>query len=455
MKHRATTLFVAILVLACGVLLLIRRPAPPAPTVTLPDGSRITLVAVTCGTNHVVGPLLGRLAARLPVKIRDFLVQQGGERFSFTSMQTPVWQMRIWYSVSALPGITAAPGQSYTTHLAGTDGFVSGEEAHMWATGSPNSVGFSAWPQRSCEIELRICKHAENIRGPEHVGSLRFQNPAFKPYPQWVPESLPVTKTVNGLDVTLDKFSTGHGNNRSVGQDLKGRVGIEYSPRLPDGPNNSAFEVRFRSPGNTNESWTVSKARLSDATGNSVASTGSNQSLLGDRQVFSFSPSLWPDESAWRLEVEAKRTKGFADSELVVFKGVPLPAIGQTNSHLLRQSVGGIQITLDRVVRRAPLKDRSSYGSDQLSRVDIRHSPLPTGIHCDFVTVVTDTEVALQNESLTSSDTEAGYRTGNIPADARFVDVTLAVHRGQTVSFLVKPELPHSPNVEAVNDRRN
>src|SRR5215831_2947792 len=78
MNHAQTRLLIAFaligLVILALVLAIVCLPKPVrSGPLTLPDGSVVRIVAVTYGTNHVIGPPVWRLLAKLPPNLQGVL----------------------------------------------------------------------------------------------------------------------------------------------------------------------------------------------------------------------------------------------------------------------------------------------------------------------------------------------------------------------------------------------
>src|SRR5215472_9201086 len=97
-------LLVALAILALALLapllafLCLPKPVRSKP-LTLPDGSVVRIVAVTYGTNHVIGPPVWRLLAQLPPSVQGLLgrSQWFGKRIaSVRTSRTSDPTMIVW-----------------------------------------------------------------------------------------------------------------------------------------------------------------------------------------------------------------------------------------------------------------------------------------------------------------------------------------------------------------------
>src|ERR1019366_6252609 len=119
------------LIVLAGIIVALRQPKPIASgPLSLPDGSVVRILAVTYGTNHVVGRPLARFVARMPAAVQTGLVRLLGSRatvqFSTTTSEP---KLVIWLG-RATNNVTTPPSSSYVTaFLSDASGFISGDHA--------------------------------------------------------------------------------------------------------------------------------------------------------------------------------------------------------------------------------------------------------------------------------------------------------------------------------------
>ena len=438
---------------AVGIVLL--WPAKPVSSgqLALPDGSVVRVIAVTYGTNHVAGPLLARWVDRWPPRAQAWAKRLFGSRVSPPGrMATAEPRMVVWID-RATSGAAANVASSYFyVALADESGFVSGGSTYLGGGGaSLRGLDFQAVPQRDRQISLHFFYHSIQFTyhgtrsSVTNGGSLSFENPLFGRYPQWTPETLPATKQVGDVEVTLDQLSTGHGDHTlHRGLPGGGKI-IEFGDSATEGKNTTVCVMHLRSLADPGEVWKVTGVRLGDATGNRVKNE--SMSWGGDGEdYFTFAPSLWTNESAWRLECEIKRTRNFKPDELLTFRNVPLGTvrardlIGMTNRVGWSSNVLGTTVTLDHVVRRPP-NTNESWSSSEISQVKFTLGALATNTHVDLVQMVMDTGQTNAPGSWSSSSSERTYSFRTIPLEARTADFTFAAHTSRWVQFMVKPEV--------------
>jgi hypothetical protein len=140
------------------------------------------------------------------------------------------------------------------------------------------------------------------------------------------------------------------------------------------------------------------------------------------------------------LNCAIKRTKGFAPSEIIQFKNVPLGELGTTNYFGWKTNVNGTSVTLDYIIHRAP-DTNSSCSSDEVSCARFVIHPMTNDIHCDLLTARTDTGTNLECGSWSSSSNWRKYFFPTLPLDATEIDLSVAVQQSRWVEFTVKPEV--------------
>ncbi len=118
---------------------------------------------------------------------------------------------------------------------------------------------------------------------------------------------------------------------------------------------------------------------------------------------FAFDPGLWPSESAWKLRREIKRARRFGPGETFVLRDIPFGRLGVTNQIGCRTNFGGVNVTLDYVVRRAA-NTNSSWSSEDLSQARFTTAGLSNGLHLDLLSARTDTGTNLDCGSWSSSE---------------------------------------------------
>lgn len=433
---------VGLAVLVAIGLALGAREGRSRPVLTLPGGGAVEVRAITYGTNHVVGSLLGRVIARLPAPLDRLLRDGVGARAQVQTVLTPTPSLVVWVGRTGPVVTPSGAGRELQVALCDERGFVSGDPV-WWGDYSDNALKFASFPRRGQSFDL--CFFRQDTKGQwQRVGRLPLANPFHRGYPQWQPGTLPAVQRAGDLEVTLLRFRTGHNNNTVQRSGPDGRVVVEYGAPPQDGRNYSVGAVEFRPLRDTNESWSVAGVEVADATGNRARQTSLSQD--GGGRSFAFTPSLWPDEAAWRLRLELKKKGGFAPAEILVVKGVPLGEPQATNRLALSTNFGPVRLTLEHFFRLPP-KTNNSWSSSESSHLRLTHAGLPAGLHLDLISATAEAGVDLPTGSWSSSSSssspglvERAYFFRTVPATARTADFTFVLHASRSVEFLVKPE---------------
>lgn len=436
----------AMLLIAVGVIALVVHFSEEnfvSTKLTLSDGMVFTVAGVDYGTNHVLGSRFMRWAASTPPSVQAGLKKLFGPRaVPPSTLATATPTLVVWLDSPSPPGgrPSTATG-TYEVYLADTNGFVSGANQFLWpAFGTPLSLQFNAFPRRGRFLGLHV--FSRNAQGKmSDCGMLNILNPEYRNYPQWKPETLPVTRRAGDVEATLEQFGTGQGQEMSYTTLRDGSQVLEFRPSDWSSANESVFRLGLKSLGDTNQLWRVDHVEVSDATGNRLQSMSVGWGM-GRGDIFEFNPGLWADEAAWKLRCEIKRTKGFASNEIMIFKNVPLPEMSKTNFLGWSTNLNGVTVTFDYIFRRPFLTNANSgWSGNQLSEAHFHMKGLTNDYHFDLQETHTDSGTNVESRS-TSWSNDGGWQEHglDIPTEAKSLDFTFAVHQGRWVEFMVKPE---------------
>ncbi len=409
-KLLAAVAALTFLVVVLVVVLRAPVPVPPSAWLMLPDGSSNRIVAVTYGTNHLIGSALGRMIARLPDAAQDELP------VLIHRTETPRPALVVWLERRAKPGaLPPTPGAVYE-RLSDGDGFISGPQnspAGSFGTMEIVPAVFEVFPRRDPKLTVNFFYRSPTGQ-VTNCGSLQFPNPLHRAYPEWQPEPFPAKKVTGGFEVSLLAVHTGNDETRA---DL----------RMP--------------PPAGGEAWQIVGVECSDATGNSIHNFPMSWSSRGNDIGFSLQSSLWPSEKAWKLKFEIARTTGFGTDTLLTFKNVPLGPVNGSQAVGWTTNFAGVTLTLAGITRRPP--NTNAFSNSLLSsNVKFTNSRLPAGTRLDLLRIVYDQGATNQSEGFSFSDNERNYSVGHMPLDAKTADFTFAVHQSRFVEFAVHPELP-------------
>ena len=197
---------------------------------------------------------------------------------------------------------------------ANTLGFM-GETAHGWCP--------QAFPRRGKNLTLRLLGFGKGGVWTNYA-EFKIPNPAFDTFTQWTAEPWPATKTNGPLAITLTNFESG-GKMKGA----RGSGDVDIAAR------STRWDFNFAEDGTPTTNWRVQKLTIRDATGNkwspylNLSATDFTWAKGGHVEMFG---ALWPGEDAWKLDVEAVRTRGFKDDETWTTE-VALPAPGTVDAH--------------------------------------------------------------------------------------------------------------------------
>ncbi len=445
MRARRLSLGVLLIVVAGGIVWLAKH-LPKPHTIALPDGSQLTLVKVTRGTNHIYR--YGRgwqdfLYPLLPLKLRVKLSARVMEWNSFNRDSVMVWFRR-----DGLPSSAAAATRLYLS-AADEHGLESPLQltAHTTRTAgatppTTNTVAtqISGWelagfPKRS--RQFNILAHCPTQTELSRVGGFRIPNPARRRFPVWTAEALPATRQTNGLAVTLIKLETG-------------MSGVMSGPRL--GIPARVFSratLQFNENGVVTEGWAVTRILARSATGETRSGSDQPAQWWEGKHIADMWGGLWLEEPAWKLDVDFARTASFPAEDLWAINGVRVPQPGEMVEHRVETNLHAVKLELLGVsgLKNFPASQvtpsyavvhvRTQYPLDRLrvllveARDNRGRTAQPRGL---TNSISTGAGGNTPKESLT------GFRV-EIPEGAKSLHITLAATPIRHVEFLAKPVL--------------
>ena len=309
-------------------------------------------------------------------------------------------------------------------------------------SGSHSSTGVMCvtqgpFPRRAPTLHMRLYEHGTD----RLLFDLHVPNPGYKPtFPEWVPDAIPATQTVEPLIVTLK-----HG--------LAG-VAEKYL-------SNEDIEIVSTDP-----NWTVATRQrqfwLTDATGNR------GHGLSG----------LSPFEPAWKLHVRVRRDASaeFGTDEVWRTKLLALPAALKAERLRLRQVVAGVELTATALCSAGYFEDdghtltvtptAQTEGGARVGGVTgngLTYTQLDSGLpffSLSHTTLDDDTELIPNVRDQTGRMISVEDRSGSSEingvwtrlvqfeptADTTDVQLEVIVNRGRTFEFLVAPHKPAPTN---------
>ena len=164
----------------------------------------------------------------------------------------------------------------------------------------------------------------------------------------------------------------------------------------------------------------------------------SNVHWSTDEPYFSYVPGLWPEEEAWKLSFELRRSKGHPKNEVSTFRNVPISSFEMTNRFGWTTNVGGITVTLDCFVQ--PVSNNRVSSAIE-SSVLLRHSVLPSNVYFEMVSVVSDAGESISFRPVEITHMKGDYWVADFPKGSKTADITFAVFPSRHVEFVVKPAI--------------
>ena len=435
------------LVLLGGIiaLALFLSLARPRQSVTFPTGSTFTFADTSYGKTRFIPPTGSwkRNLAFLPSSFLKWLKIDPGP-----TMTTRTNEMIIWLYVPPQGAADLYNGSAKPFSLVDENGVECMAPNFMpysfpSYTG-PNGqslvgLGLTAFPRRSREFRLRFYSKDSNQK-LILCGEFKIPNPAYREYPAWQADPLPIAKTNGDLTVTLTKLLTGTVMHSSD----------------PAGTNEESWGrafFTFTRSGQPARDWAVDTIEFSDGTGNRVqpAAWGNDESKPG-QNVFNFRSPLWPAESAWKLNVKIKRNSGakFAPGELWSIASLRLPALNTTNVLDLKTNLNGANLKLLSLVDESGQLPPETLSNYHRIRLVFEPPDVPPDMRFDVLSVTGyDTSTNAHPRDLQASP---GGSMGNtefyyfLPASAQTLDVKIGVYRELTAEFIVKPTIASVSN---------
>jgi hypothetical protein len=397
------------------------------PARRLPDGSVLTLEAVTYGKEHrlIEGEWWQKLFAPvLPARLRPhpnrwtdlYVADHPNTLVLWTHQQkmTPAshWDQERWETrvvVSDEHGCRSETG--FLGHGAGLN----------W----PPTEAYGAWalpafPRRGRTLGVQI-EERPKAGAWTPVARFTLANPDPGPHPQWTPQSLPVTRQVEDLSITLSGLETG-----------------VAPPGDAAGEDWTRARFRIAERGRPTTHWQPTRITLSDAAGDQWTPRAQSNRPEGPEQQLFFRSVLWPAETAWKLRVKLERSAGFTPSDLWPVADVEVPPARRVNRLDRAMTRHGVTLRLLGVAGpRAAIPQGYGWDADH----PIVHARLsPDGAGDLGLIAVTDESGRAVPVAHTGYGGAGKYGFTLSPEpNARRLRLTFVVQKPREVEFLVSP----------------
>ena len=392
--------------------------------ITLSGGTKLTLLGVTHGKHHAAPKIKsagGRTrggAARLD-STNDTLVVWIQAEHKPNNYEWQNYQLLVYDKADTACVSTWSRTQSQIRNNLDIQGFK-----------------LDAYPRWDSKIILRIMSWGNGERVAK--GQFVVSNPARHSAAKWSAETVPDKQSDGDLDVTLTRF-------------IYGVEGFQGGNRSSKDPANKAVLAAFRTEQNgilvTN--WQPIRIETTDATGNNIENNSWSNRRENDEAVMTYQWGLWPNETPWKLRVEMSQSAGYADNELWTVQNVPVnpgrqqdlwnfdsrnnrnvPAFAET-------SLQGIHLKLFPVIQ---FTDQNQGNGEKRGGFRIQADQTLNGMQMTLVTA-TDEQghvVPSWNGNGWGGDSRQ-FQFQNI-RNAKFLNITMALHKSRFVEFTAKPE---------------
>jgi len=306
--RRFRILLPLLLIVGVGIAWLLLRK-PENQTIILPSGSKLTLVKVTCGANHSCAYGDGWREWIYPILPHRFRTNFTAKVASLTSTATNgvvVWirLVRNPSPTNLLPVLPRITGLFTAPSV--VDEALSVVDEHRLESSlilpkakfdASLGTGLYAYelgnrPRRATMFTVLVYWRKGLDQKTARVGEFTIPNRQRRNFPVWTPETLPVSKLTNGLEVTLTKFETGLKQSEA-------RMFAAVGDRA------SAFSratIMVKENGVPASEWNVDGAEVTSATGDFWPMQSSASWGQGLKSV-DFLGSLWWEEPAFKLRI--------------------------------------------------------------------------------------------------------------------------------------------------------
>jgi RNA polymerase sigma factor (sigma-70 family) len=429
--------------LVSGVATVAISQTSASNTITLNDGTKLTLLGVTTGTQQMApGYENLRMANRLytPNKPSMLWIKSENE-----SNQSSTYEIIVYDKAkTACVNIEKSTGSHVSVGVE-IQGFV-----------------LNAFPRWDKEFIVRVRPY----RGEICQGQFIVPNPApVIDVTNWIADSLPATKSDGDLKVTLTKLVAGAATPSWAGGSL-----------MPTNDPASQcvhlnFDFRQNGQSTTNlDPWPV---QTTDASGNWSRGLIYDYPTNGVRRIWGrminganipppehygmdgyyFQPGLWPDKP-WKVRLEFIQRSGFSDDEMVTFTNVPVKSgtkqdmddewsawdVGKTNFPftITSATVKGVHLKL---LPPLMFTNENSTGNPKDVSIIIGADPdfNPQGMNLTVVSATDDQGRDLWHPFGVPWAGHYSIEIARVHDDVKSVNLTLALHKSRFVEFTVNP----------------
>jgi hypothetical protein len=422
MKSRKAIVVMLLIAVVSGFLLWIIAVRPlPYERQVLKDGTVLTLVGLTTGSNHEapVASFKERLASRLPVKWANRLkLSPPPTTYSEHSSSN---YLSVWFMAETArkpPNYRLLIGDGQGSLTSNNQDYGRGVSTRMssnaWLIGLP----VAAWPRRSETLEIEVYDPVDI----HPLATFSVDNPSRDTAtPAWTAGPWPVTVDDGELSFHVTRLWLGVGVNQK-----------DWTHWEQQHPISRYTSVAFRvSQGETAlTNWLAMHVReIRDATGNWSEGDGYFSVIRDGETINAFHRPPLPAGEAWRMTVEFSRVSGHASEEVYKVESEPVPQMGRSSLVTTHQFENvGLEFRWDQ---------RSNVSGPV--GVWIAGNPSRPDHRVTLVKVVDDRGRAVPFKNAGGGQSVT-YELLDLARDAKWVTLDVAFHRSRLVTFLVEPE---------------
>jgi len=413
-------------------------------TITMEDGTMLTLLGTTYGTHHMAPGYEDLRTAN----------------WIYTAPNTTV----VWIEEEREPGknpiyqlLVSDRANTGCVNLEARQGSFVKSGVFL------QSFVLTAFPRWDRETILRVRPYM----GAVVKGEFILTNPPPGTFVQWTPKPLPDTESDGDLEVTLTRLVAGAPTPDWAGGSL--------TPT--NDPANQCVHLNFdfRQNGQPTTNWVPWPVRTTDAAGNwsrgliyAYPTNGVyriwgrmiNGSYIPPPEHYGmdgyfYRPGLWPDESAWKVRLEFIQRSGFSDDNIVTFTNIPVKPgsqqdwndewdawdVGRTNFPftITPATVKGVHLKL---LPPLLLLNQDSTGHPKDIDIIIGADPgfKPQGMNLTVVSATDDQGRELWHPFGVPWAGHYSIEFARVHDDIKSLNLTLALHKSRFVEFTVKPE---------------
>jgi hypothetical protein len=193
--------------------------------------------------------------------------------------------------------MTMGPYNELVLHYQTGDEWLSHSRGQAMNEQPPGSGAweFRVFPRRAPTLELRVEHQPEEWTGERPwYAAVSVPNPLHRDFPNWAPESLPVTRRAGDLEVTVTGLQTGM------------EFGTAYQPATVPVLAASVATFRLSKRGRPAPEWEPIELTCSDATGNQFGGYEDRLLRRGNEIGFPMCDRL-PADEVWNVRAEFSR----------------------------------------------------------------------------------------------------------------------------------------------------